>query len=79
LAAVAADVPDDELNKITYENACRWYSFDPFAHRSKEQSTVGALRAEAAGHDVSTRAYDKGRFEKGLGADLLKLQEAATA
>ena len=51
-AGCMAGVPDDELHKITYENACRWYSFDPFAHRSKEQSTVGALRAEAAGHDV---------------------------
>jgi len=79
LAAVAADVPDDELNKITYENACRWYSFDPFAHRSKAQSTVGALRAEAAGHDVSIRAYDKGRFQKTLGADLVELQQRATA
>ena len=40
-------VPDDELNKITHENAMRWYSFDPFAHRTREQCTVGALRAEA--------------------------------
>ena len=31
----------------------RWYSFDPFAHVPKEEATVGALRAEAAGHDVS--------------------------
>ncbi|MBL7489465.1 amidohydrolase family protein [Frankia sp. AgW1.1] len=56
-------VPDDEINKMTYENACRWYSFDPFQHRSKADSTVGALRAEAAGHDVSTRSFDQGRFE----------------
>ncbi len=35
LASVAAEVPDDELNKITFENAMRWYSFDPFAHRSR--------------------------------------------
>lgn len=28
---VIGGVPDDEVNKITYENACRWYSFDPFA------------------------------------------------
>ena len=63
-------MPDDELNKITYENACRWYSFDPFAHRPKEQCTVGALRAEAAGHDVSIRSYDQGRFERSVGVDL---------
>ena len=46
-------VPDDEIRKMTHENAMRWYSFDPFAHVPKDEATVGALRAEAAGHDVS--------------------------
>ena len=64
-ARVAAryDVPDAEVNKITHENAMRWYRFDPFAHRSREQCTVGALRTEVAGHDVEIRSMDKGRFE----------------
>ena len=62
LARVAADVPDAQLNKISFENACRWYHFDPFAHRSRQSSTVAALRAEAAGHDVTIRPFDKGRF-----------------
>ena len=79
LARVAADVPDADLNKIAFENACRWYSFDPFEHRSRQECTVGALRAEAEGHDVSTRPYDKGRFTKQIGADLGKLAEQATA
>jgi hypothetical protein len=80
LAAVAAGVPDDELNKITHENAMRWFSFDPFAHRTKEMSTVAALRAEAAGHDVAIRSYDKGRFERtAKGADLGALAAKATA
>ena len=39
-------VPDSEIAKMTYENAMRIYRFDPFAHRSKEKSTVAALRAE---------------------------------
>ncbi len=47
-------VRDDEARKIGYENALRWYSFDPFSHIPKEQATVGALRRAAAGHDVST-------------------------
>jgi predicted TIM-barrel fold metal-dependent hydrolase len=64
LAAVTAGVPDDEINKITYENAMRWYSFDPFVHRSREQCTVGALRAEVAGHDVGVHAFDTGRIER---------------
>ena len=79
LARVAADVPDDDLYKIGFENACRWYSFDPFAHRTREQCTVGALRAEAEGHDVSTHPYDKGRFTKQVGVDLGTLSKQATA
>ena len=63
LLKACVGVPDNEINKISYENACRWYSFDPFQHRSKADSTVGALRAEAMGHDVSTHSFDKGRFE----------------
>ena len=65
-----AGMPDDEINKITYENACRWYSFDPFQHRTREQCTVGALRTEAGDHDVSVRSYDQGRFEKAVGVSL---------
>ena len=79
LARVAADVPDADLHKIGFENACRWYSFDPFVHRSREQSTVKALRAEAEGHDVATKAYDKGRFTRQVGADLGELAKQATA
>jgi predicted TIM-barrel fold metal-dependent hydrolase len=82
LAAVlaTADVPDTEVAKITHENAMRWYSFDPFAHRPRERCTVGALRAEAGDWDVSVRSYDKGRFEIAhTGADLGKLADQATA
>jgi predicted TIM-barrel fold metal-dependent hydrolase len=53
------DVTDEEIDKITHENAMRWYSFDPFAHISREQATVGALRAQATGHDVSIQALNK--------------------
>jgi hypothetical protein len=52
-------VPDDEVNKMTYENAMRWYHFDPFSHITKEQATVGALRKAAEGHDVSIQALNK--------------------
>jgi predicted TIM-barrel fold metal-dependent hydrolase len=76
----AAAVPDDELSKIAWENACRWYNFDPFAHRSRDASTVGALRKEAAGHDVSIRSFDKGRFEHThSGIDIGRLAKRATA
>ena len=56
LAVMAADVPAEELDKITYQNAMRWYSFDPYTHITPEQATVGALRKAAEGHDVSIRS-----------------------
>ncbi len=48
-----ADLPDDEINRITHENAMRLFSYDPYEHIPKEQCTVGALRAKAADVDVS--------------------------
>jgi predicted TIM-barrel fold metal-dependent hydrolase len=80
LAGVTDGVPDEEINKISYENAMRWYSYDPFAHRPKEQCTVGALRAEAAGHDVATKSMEKGRHDfSRKGTDLGKLAKNASA
>jgi hypothetical protein len=43
---------DEQINKITHANTMHLFSFDPFAVRPREGSTVGALRAEAAGRDV---------------------------
>ena len=57
------NVPDDDINKMTYENAMRWYSFDPFSHITREQATVGALRKAAEGHDVSIRALSQHKKE----------------
>lgn len=79
LMAVAAGVSDADLDKMTHLNAMQWYSFDPFAHRTREQSTVGALRAEAGDHDVTIRPFDKGRFAKRIGIDVGELQAKATA
>lgn len=79
LMAVAGDVPDDELNKITHENAMRWYSFDPFAIRPKERCTVGALRAEVEGHDVSIRSMGRRHRRATPGIEMGELAERATA
>jgi hypothetical protein len=46
-------VPDDEIRKMTHENAMGWYSFDPFVHVPREEAPVGALRRSARDHDVS--------------------------
>ncbi|MDO8365040.1 MAG: amidohydrolase family protein [Actinomycetota bacterium] len=49
-----AGITDDVINKITWQNACRFYRFDPFQHTTREQATVGALRALATDVDTST-------------------------
>ena len=50
---------DEEINKITHLNAMRCYSFDPFSIRPREKATVGALRAEVAGHDVEIKSMGR--------------------
>jgi predicted TIM-barrel fold metal-dependent hydrolase len=52
----ANSVPDGHIRKITHENAMRWYSFDPFSDIDRREATVGALRKQAQGHDVSIMA-----------------------
>jgi predicted TIM-barrel fold metal-dependent hydrolase len=53
------DLTDPEIDEMTHANAMRFFRFDPFSIRPREKCTVGALRAEAAGHDVSIQS--KGR------------------
>ena len=53
LTAVGAS--DSDINKITFENSCRHFSWDPFAKTKREDATVGALRATATDVDVSIR------------------------
>jgi hypothetical protein len=48
-----ADIPDEDINKITHLNAMKHFKYDPFSIRPREKSTVEALRAEATGVDLS--------------------------
>jgi predicted TIM-barrel fold metal-dependent hydrolase len=59
---VAAGTRDDLIHKITWENACAFYNWDPFKHTPKEQATVGALRALAA--DVDTSVTTKAQYRE---------------
>ncbi|ADP80938.1 amidohydrolase family protein [Pseudofrankia inefficax] len=47
-----AGCADDEIHKITWRNATRFFGWDPFKHTPREQATVGALRSLAT--DVDT-------------------------
>jgi len=72
-------VPDDDIDKMTYINAMRDFHFDPFAHRPKEQCTVGALRAEATDVDISVHHVRKRYSEKGVrAADLRDIKDEDT-
>jgi predicted TIM-barrel fold metal-dependent hydrolase len=53
---------DEEIHKITWENACRFFDWDPFAHTPREQATVGALRSLAA--DVDTTRMPRAEWRK---------------
>ena len=56
-----ADVPDEEINKITHLNAMKHFRYDPFSVRPRESCTVGALRAEAADVDISLVSRARGQ------------------
>ncbi|WP_026239592.1 amidohydrolase family protein [Parafrankia discariae] len=52
---------DDEIHKITWENASRFFGWDPFSHTPREQATVGALRGLAADVDVTRMSREEWR------------------
>src|ERR1700722_13414266 len=52
---------DGEIHKITWENACRFYGWDPFAHTAKDEATVAALRGVARDVDVTRMSRDEWR------------------
>ncbi|GIU88587.1 MAG: amidohydrolase [Acidimicrobiia bacterium] len=58
----AAGCDDDEIHKITWQNACRFFDWDPFAHTPREQATVGSLRALAV--DVDTARMPRAEWRK---------------
>jgi predicted TIM-barrel fold metal-dependent hydrolase len=56
------EISDHDIDRMTHLNAMKHFSFDPFAvHGGRDACTVGALRAKAAGHDVSIRSTNASR------------------
>ncbi|WP_040782778.1 amidohydrolase family protein [Rhodococcus ruber] len=51
----AAGASDSDIDKITWQNSCRFFDWDPFKNVAKEEATVGHLRKLAADVDVSIR------------------------
>jgi predicted TIM-barrel fold metal-dependent hydrolase len=70
-------LPDGVIDKITHENAMRLFRFDPFSHRPRESSTVGALRAQATDVDVTPRSKGRKSEHKTGAAELIDSAGAA--
>jgi predicted TIM-barrel fold metal-dependent hydrolase len=58
-----ARTTDEEVDRITWQNALRFFDWDPFAHIPKEQSSVGALRSLATDVDTTRMSKDKWRVQ----------------
>jgi predicted TIM-barrel fold metal-dependent hydrolase len=52
---------DEVVDKITHQNAARFFQFDPFSKRTRDDCTVRALRAEVADWDISIESGFKRR------------------
>jgi hypothetical protein len=57
-----AGCTDDEVHKISWQNACRFFDRDPFAHTTRDQAIVGALRARAT--DVDTTRMPRAEWRR---------------
>jgi predicted TIM-barrel fold metal-dependent hydrolase len=50
----------DQIDKVTHQNAARFFRFDPFKHHKREELTVGALRAAAVAKGVDVTPKPSG-------------------
>jgi predicted TIM-barrel fold metal-dependent hydrolase len=59
-----AGCADDEIHTMTWENACRFFDWDPFQHTAREDATVGALRARARAEHVDVTRKPRAEWKK---------------
>ena len=51
---------DAQIDKVTHQNAMRFFNFDPFKSHKREDLTVGALRAKAKADGVDVTPVSSG-------------------
>jgi predicted TIM-barrel fold metal-dependent hydrolase len=61
LAKSMVGVPDEDVHKISWQNAMRFFQLDSFKHRPREKCTAGALRAESPDVDLSLKSLQGGK------------------
>jgi predicted TIM-barrel fold metal-dependent hydrolase len=57
----AANCPDEHIDKISWQNTCRFFHFEPFAQISKDRANVAALRALSPDVDTTIRSKQEWR------------------
>jgi hypothetical protein len=62
-----AEMPDEDIEKVSWRNVARFCSYDPFAVIPRDQATVGALRARAT--DVDTTILPRSEWRARYEAD----------
>ncbi|GAA1871914.1 amidohydrolase family protein [Pseudonocardia ailaonensis] len=70
-------IPDEDIDKITHENAMKAFRFDPYPVRPKEKCTVRALRAEATDVDTGYHYVTKRQSLAATSAALRDQQDRA--
>ena len=73
-----AGVPDHEIDLMTHLNAMKFFRYDPFSVLAREKCTVGALRAQATGVDVSEHSSGKVFIRPETPVRILDLAAAVT-
>jgi predicted TIM-barrel fold metal-dependent hydrolase len=58
---VAAGCSDDEIGKITWQNTCRFFGWEPFRHISRSDANVGSLRRRSPDVDTTIRTKHEWR------------------
>lgn len=61
-----AGASDREIDMITWQNSCRFFGWDPFAHVPRASATVDAVRARSPDVDTTIRSKHewRQRYEK---------------
>lgn len=56
-----AGCTDEEIHRITWENSCRFFGWDPFRDLPRDQATVAALRRRSPDVDTTVRPKEEWR------------------
>jgi hypothetical protein len=71
------NVPKEEIDLMTYQNAMRFFKFDPFKYIDKKDATVGALRKAAAHVDLTPMKSEASAYKPIPKGKIMTAQDVA--